>query len=67
MTDLFTPLNPPKRPVGYGNAMFLCDLADNVSDQAMRAKYQAGEYPDLTRHAQSYRAMFGRKAKETVK
>ena len=46
MTDLFgSPIR--KRPVGYGNAMFLADLTEGVSDPDMRAKFKAGDYPDI--------------------
>lgn len=47
MSDLFANLEKPKRNVGYGNAMFLCDLVMGVSDEEMRRKFKAGEYPDL--------------------
>jgi hypothetical protein len=41
--------------------MFLCDLADGVSDDTMRKKYRAGEYPHL-HHASidGWRRMNGR-------
>ena len=62
MDDLFgqRPTKPPRK-VGYGNAMFLCDLADGVSDDTMRKKYRAGEYPHL-HHASidGWRRMNGR-------
>jgi len=61
MTDLFTHTPAPKRNVGYGNAMFLCDLADGVSDATMRAKFKAGEYPDLHKPSiQLWRKLNGR-------
>lgn len=47
MTDLFADLPKPKPRVGYGNAMFIADLTMGVPDEVMRAKYKAGEYPDL--------------------
>lgn len=49
MTDLFAQNEAPrpKRNVGYGNAMFLCDLADGVSDPIMRERFKRGDYPDL--------------------
>lgn len=65
MDDLFTQQPKPKPRVGYGNAMFLCDLADGVSDQTMRAKFKAGEYPDLhLASVQGWRKLFGRTVKE---
>jgi hypothetical protein len=65
VTDLFTHLEAPKpkRSVGYGNAMFLHDLATGVSDATMRAKYTAGEYPDLHRPSlQGWRKLAGRRS-----
>lgn len=51
MTDLFghtsTPASDRPRRVGHGNAMFLADLAENVPDTTMRAKFRDGDYPDL--------------------
>lgn len=67
MTDLFANTPAPKRNVGYGNAMFLCDLAEGVPDATMRAKFKAGEYPHLTTFTQDYRVMFGRKPKESTR
>lgn len=68
MTDLFshqpTPQPKLKRNAGYGNAMFLCDLAEGVSDATMRAKYLNSEYPHL--HLASitgWRRMVGRTTK----
>lgn len=61
MTDLLSTI--PARP-GHGNAMFLCDLADNVPDQTMRANFKTGAYPHLNpRFAQGWRKLFGRTAK----
>ena len=62
MPDLFTNLpTQPRRPAGYGNAMFLADLAENVPDATMRARFHKGEYPDLNRRfAQGWRKLFGR-------
>ncbi len=53
MTDLFT--RKPVHKVGYGNAKFLADLATNVPDETMRARFKAGEYPDI--HTPSIPAM----------
>lgn len=48
MTDLFT---QPKRinRVGGGNANFLADLADNVSDETMRVRWGEGHYDQIHR------------------
>lgn len=65
MTDLFSTLEKPKPRVGYGNAMFLADLAEGVPDEAMRKKFKGGQYPDL--HMPSvngWRALRGRNVKE---
>lgn len=60
MTDLFTPSRPTPK-VGQGNAHFLADLAENVSDEEMRERYKRGDYPDLHRPSvQFWRAMAGR-------
>jgi len=53
-------LNPP-RSVGYGNAMFLADLAEHVPDREIDRRRKAKEYPGL--HLPSvpgFRAMAGR-------
>ncbi len=64
MHDLFATLPPPKPKVGHGNAMFLADLANNVSDDEMRRKFKAGEYPNLHRPSvPGWRNLAGRKAK----
>lgn len=65
MTDLFGNLPAPKpaRSVGYGNAMFLCDLVEGVPDATMRARFKAGEYPHI--HApsiQGWRELNGRRS-----
>lgn len=59
MTDLFA---QPVRSVGYGNAMFLCDLAMNVPDATMRERYKRGEYPDIhTPSISGWRRLNGRR------
>lgn len=61
MTDLFANLDKPKPRPGQGSALFLCDLADGVPDATMRAKWKAGEYPDVrTDYALGWRKLFGR-------
>lgn len=63
MTDLFSHLPPakPKPRVGYGNALFLADLAMGVPDTTLRAKIRAGEYPDLHKPSlKGWRMMVGR-------
>jgi hypothetical protein len=58
MDDLFA---RPKPRVGTGNALFLCDLADGVSDADMRARYKRGDYPGLNlTYAKQWKALFGR-------
>ncbi len=58
MTDLFS--HVPNR-VGYGNAAFLCDLADNVPDHQMRQRARDGAYPHLRAdYAKGWRRLFGR-------
>lgn len=66
VTDLFAPLEQPKRinRVGGGNANFLADLADNVSDEVMRERWKAGEYEPI--HMPSvagWRRLSGRSSK----
>jgi hypothetical protein len=63
VTDLFgSPIR--KRPVGYGNAMFLADLTEGVSDPDMRAKFKAGNYPDIHKPSiPGWRALSGRNTK----
>lgn len=59
MPDLFASV---PRSVGYGNAMFLCDLAEGASDDTMRAKYRDGAYPHIhTPSIKGWRALAGRR------
>lgn len=46
MTDLFT-AQPRPAQIGRGNAHFIADLAIGITDTQMRAKFTAGDYPDL--------------------
>ena len=62
MNDLFDRPAPIKRNAGYGNAMFLADLAEGVSDAEMRARWQRGDYPDIHRPSVAgWRKLAGRK------
>jgi len=55
-----------KRKAGYGNAMFLADLTEGVSDPDMRAKFKRGEYPDLHRPSITpWRTLAGRHTETT--
>lgn len=55
--DLLT----PPRTVGYGNAMFLADLAENTPRTTLRANLDAGSYPDLHKPSvRGWMAMAGR-------
>lgn len=50
------------RSVGYGNAMFLCDLAEGVSDATMRDRFKAGAYPHIHRASiDGWRRLNGRR------
>lgn len=63
MTDLFAnlPQAQPRKRIGYGNAMFLCDLAEGVSDAEMRIRFKRGDYPDVHRPSiAGWRALAGR-------
>ena len=58
----------PRLKVGVGNAHFLADLADGVSDAEMRKRWAAGHYdgPDGRKPREDYvrgwRELNGRKA-----
>lgn len=53
-------LRPPSKP-GWGNGLFLADLAENVPDEVMRRKFKAGEYDGLnTTYAPMWRKLAGR-------
>ena len=61
MSDLFTRSAPKPKP-GQGNARFLADLALGVSDDTLRAKIKAGDYPELHKPSiKGWRAMVGRR------
>lgn len=50
-----------KPRVGFGNALFLSDLATGTPDATMRAKLKAGEYPDIHRPSiKAWRTLAGR-------
>lgn len=58
MDDLF---GPPRTKPGTGNARFLADLAEGVSDAQMRKKFKNGEYPDLgIQYIDGWRQLVGR-------
>lgn len=70
MTDLLSTIPAPKRPsrnVGYGNAMFLADLAEGVPDSALRQRIREGAYPHLHRPSiTGWRALVGRAPNPTA-
>ena len=60
MPDLFQRHRPVVK-AGFGNALFLSDLATGTPDATMRAKFKAGEYPDIHRPSiKAWRILAGR-------
>ena len=67
MTDLFQHTiraeTPKTTRVGYGNALFLADLATGATDTDLKSNIRAGKYPELAmRFVNGWRAMMGRTA-----
>jgi hypothetical protein len=58
LSDLFSAA--PAR-VGLGNALFLADLAVNISDGELRENIKRGKYPELNlKYVNEWRGLRGR-------